>query len=261
MTQIDGARIREALLQAIANHEKKGSQFQSRSVLEDAASALGIRGDRQLEQALLSVFSDLFRQGLLMWGYNIDNAGPPFMHLAEHGRAVLRNISRDPMNPDGYIASLKSSGHLQDHTIAMSYITEAIATYNADCYKSASVMVGGASEALLLDLRDAVVNKIKSAGGTPNPKLEDWKAKTVRDAIEEHLLKHKKAMGNELFERFTGYWRAFTEQVRYIRNEAGHPTQIDPVTREDVHASLLTFHEIARMVSEVKAWVITSMPT
>jgi len=40
--------------------------------------------------------------------------------------------------------------------IADSYISEALATYGAACYKATAVMVGCAAESLVLELRDAI---------------------------------------------------------------------------------------------------------
>jgi hypothetical protein len=50
-------------------------------------------------------------------------------------------------------------------------------------------------------------------------------------------------------------WPAFTQQIRTARNEAGHPTSVDPITPETVHALLLIFPELAKLGSELKSWV------
>ncbi len=39
------------------------------------------------------------------------------------------------------------------------------------------------------------------------------------------------------------------EQIRKVRNDAGHPEGIDPVTPEVVHAALLIFPELAKLVA------------
>jgi len=40
-----------------------------------------------------------------------------------------------------------------------------------------------------------------------------------------------------------------------VRNEAGHPSNIDPVTYDTVHASLLIFPELANLVNELSMWI------
>ena len=35
--------------------------------------------------------------------------------------------------------------------------------------------------------------------------------------------------------------------IRMTRNDAGHPSSVDPITREAIHGALLTFPEQARL--------------
>ncbi len=51
-------------------------------VLREAAEQLQIR-DLKEQQRLLTTWNDLFRDGWLAWGYNIDNPSSPFFHIAE----------------------------------------------------------------------------------------------------------------------------------------------------------------------------------
>ncbi len=44
-----------------------------------------------------------------------------------------------------------------------------------------------------------------------------------------------------------------------MRNEAGHPSSIDPVTPDTVHASLLVFPELARLAKGLTDWVSNSL--
>jgi len=113
MAAINGSRMRRVLLEVIDEYNQRGSGYmQSRSILEEAARRLKIRGNPELEQALLTFWYDLFREGLLAWGYNLSNPEPPFCHLTEHGRRTLQALSRDPANPEGYLAYLKESSSL-----------------------------------------------------------------------------------------------------------------------------------------------------
>jgi hypothetical protein len=40
-----------------------------------------------------------------------------------------------------------------------------------------------------------------------------------------------------------------------VRNDTGHPESIDPVTPESVHAALLIFPELAKLVANLETWV------
>jgi hypothetical protein len=137
----------------------------------------------------------------------------------------------------------------------MSYLTEALDCYVAGLFKAGAVMVGGAAESVILDLRDTSVRKL-TALGRPIPKaMEDWRTKTVSDGLRAFLDGHKAGFAQALRDPFESYWSAFALQIRTVRNDAGHPTSVDPVTPETVHASLLIFPELARLANNLSKWI------
>ena len=157
---LDGFTIRRVLLEICDEYHPKGvGFFQSRVVLREAERRLSIRTVAD-QQALLTAFGDLFRQGVLGWGYDIGNAHPPFMHLTEIGRRALASLSRDPYNPAGYLAVVRPL--LAAYPVALSYIEEASKTFLTDCIKASAVMVGGAAEALVLSTRDVLVARLSA---------------------------------------------------------------------------------------------------
>jgi hypothetical protein len=248
-----GEEIRRVLLEVIAEYSGRDSSFQSGTVLNEAKQRLGIYRDIDLEQALLTLWHDLFRTGYLAWGYNLSNPNPPFCHLTNQGRRTLQHLSRDPANPDGYIHHLNQSARL--NTVSNSYLQEALVTFNADCFKAAAVMIGASAESLVLELRDILVAKITSLSKSPAKDLEDWRIKKVLDAVKKEIDSQRAHIPTQLWEAYQGFWPAFTQQIRAARNDAGHPTNIDPVTQETVHASLLIFPELAKLANDLGAWI------
>lgn len=251
--KLSGANIRKILLEVVKEFSQSDSSFQQGSVLNEAAIRLGIRHQIDLEQALLTAWYDQFREGHLAWGYNLSNPNPPFCHVTYKGRDTLSTISRDPANPDGYMAHLYTEVTLNE--IADSYIQEALSTYNANCFKATAVMVGCAAESLTLELRDELVIKMKALGKTVPPSMEDWKIRIVLNALQQEFESQKQAMDRKLRESFEAYWPAFTQQIRAVRNEAGHPVSVDPVTDRAVHSSLLIFPELAVLSSKIMHWI------
>jgi len=130
-----------------------------------------------------------------------------------------------------------------------------LTTYNVSCFKAAAVMIGAASESVILELRDEVVNKITSLTKTPSKKLNDWRMKTVLDQLKIEFDAQKTGMPNTLAEMLDANWGAFVQQVRTARNDAGHANSINPVTPETVHASLLIFPELAKLSSDLRDWI------
>jgi hypothetical protein len=256
MTEPVKPSIREVLLAEIKAQEPagySGPTLQQSSVLNAAARKLGANHNPLLEQAILTQWGELFRTGLLAWGLNLSNPDSPFFHLTERGRQALQNLTRDPSNPAGYLRHLASIAPL--NPVAMSYLTEGLECYVGGLFKAAAVMIGAAAENTILDVRNTTIQKLNLLN-KPIPKtMEDWRIKTVSDSLHNFFEEHMVYSKRELRESFEAYWSAFVQQIRATRNDAGHPTSVDPVTPDTVHASLLIFPELARLATSLSRWV------
>ena len=137
----------------------------------------------------------------------------------------------------------------------MSYLTEGLQCYVDGLFKASAVMVGCAAEGVILQLRDSTVAKLNSLGRAIPSNLNDWRIKTVSDALRAFFAGQSGAFSRELRESFEAYWAAFAGQIRTTRNDAGHPVSIDPVTPDTVHASLLILPELVKLANSLSAWV------
>ena len=64
--------IKKTLLSIIEEFRPRGPGYsQEKPVLDEAG-----------QQQLLTCWHDLFREGVLCWGFNLSNPGPPFVHVA-----------------------------------------------------------------------------------------------------------------------------------------------------------------------------------
>ena len=249
-------RYRAALLTALERERPRpgsNSNLQSGSVLRQASEELGIRRDEAAEQRLLTEWSELFRTGVLAWGHNLDNPNPPFCHFTGLGERLMEGAQRDPGNPAGYLAHLHASAELSP--VALSYLTEGLDCYVGGLYKAAAVMVGAASERLVLDVRERLIERMAQRKEDATDALRDWRIKRVLDGLKSYFDQHKKTFGQELRDAYEAYWPAFTQQIRAARNEAGHPTNMDPLTPDAVHAAFLVFPEVAKVVTGLNAWI------
>jgi hypothetical protein len=253
--------IREALLAEIESQRPGGRahmpNLQQSSILDGVERKLGANSNPSLEEAILTQWGDLFRTGLLSWGLNISNPNPPFFHLTERGHQALQNLTRDPSNPAGYLRHLAASATIG--AVALSYLTEGLECYVAGLFKAAAVMVGGAAERIILDVRDVVIQRLTSLGKSVPPKLEDWRIRIVSNELQVFFEERAPHFDTQLRESFEAYWSAFAQQIRAARNDSGHPTSIDPVTADTVHASLLIFPELAKLVDRLSLWVVKSI--
>lgn len=250
-----GRAIRTTLLEVVQELCDKGTSFQASAVLSAVAQRFTLKPDG-FSEALLTAWYDLFRAGLVAPGYNLANPDLPFVHLTERGRAVLANLSRDPHNLDGYVGYIESIAWVDG--VGKSYAIEAARAFNFGAYRAAAVMIGCAAECLVLLLRHAVASKLAEAGSQVPKGLADWKLKLIRDALATYLDKEKGRMPVALRESYSAHWTSFMEQIRRVRNDAGHPQSIDSVTENDVYASLLIFPELAELFAQLGEWISTS---
>src|SRR5207237_375847 len=85
---INHKALKERILEAARQCASQGDGYsQQKAVLEHVAEAEGsnqnTRLNLKLQQAILTCWHDLFRDGSLSWGYDLDNPGPPFFHLPD----------------------------------------------------------------------------------------------------------------------------------------------------------------------------------
>jgi hypothetical protein len=248
--------VRETILTVIGEHAPRSptdGSLQQGTILIDVARRLGIHNSTEREVAVLVAWNDLFRTGYLGWGLNLNNPDPPFFHVTDRGRRALERLSRDPGNPAGYRRHLATLGRLTP--VAASYVGEGLSCYANGLHKAAAVMLGAAAESIVLDIRDTVVFK---GIGVPSG-LSDRRVSKVLEALRGYLGSKAQQMPQPLRETFESYWPAFTQQIRVTRNEAGHPTSVEPVSEDAVHASFLVFPELVRVSTQLNDWIATHL--
>jgi hypothetical protein len=184
---VDEHTIRLALIERVHDLSLAGDyNLQSNQVVPEVARSLDIRGpsSKVEQQLLLTVWGDLFREGLLAWGADVQNPNPPFCHLTERGHRFLSNVSRDPNNPNGYMAYVDSLTTVDP--IARSYIQEALNAFHNQCHKATAVMVGCAVERLVLRVSETLADQLNATGkmttlsqGTQND-LKNWRIKQTK---------------------------------------------------------------------------------
>jgi hypothetical protein len=263
MPQPSERSIREVLLEVVMEQHNalKGGNLQQASVLDAVQERMQVRSGNPpspLEEAILTEWHELFRTGILAWGYNLSNPNPPFLHVTARGHKVMERLTRDPSNPAGYLRHLERL-EVPIDSIAKSYVVEALDCYVAGLYKAAAVMIGAAAESTILEIRDLVVEKFKLVEKQVPSQLNSLSIKTVTEALGRVFEGIDKKTHRELRENFEAHWGALTHEIRTTRNEAGHPTSIDPVTPESVHASLLLFPVLASLAGEFLKWVVDDL--
>ena len=189
----DYLTVKITLCQIIDQNNKRGGTLQAETILSTALNQIcqEYGGQRnQNEKVLKRVYADLLRNGEITSGIGISNMSPSFFEVTDKGDETFEYLNRDPGNPQGYLEHLSEKAEIDN--ITKSYLNEALQTYNANCFKAAAVMLGCASERLILNLAEILVEKIKGKGDEPPKKLTGWMISQRIDGIEHELNQKKK---------------------------------------------------------------------
>src|SRR5262249_42189442 len=154
-------------------------------------------------------WQELFRTGLLAWGFDLNNPNPPFFHLTAVGLRALSNATRDPSNPAGYLKHLDARATV--NPVALSYLVEALNCYVAGLFKAAAVMVGAAAESIVLDLAEAAVARLEHDDKPVPQQLKQWMVRPLTTELAKFYdAGIDKKEQRALRERYETYWSAFT---------------------------------------------------
>jgi hypothetical protein len=195
----------------------------------------------------------LIVEGVFAPGTGWQNGNLPWLRITEYGRQCLAAGEITPHDPDGYTERLKSSCPDIDDTTLL-YVSEALGTFRGGSFLATAVMVGVASEHIMLRL----VERVKESISTTQNQL-DFEKKTRGRWIKQKQEEVVKALSrvnlptnlaNVLEEHFDGIYNL----IRRSRNESGHPTG-KRLDRSDAHALLLMFPSYCKTGHELIDWL------
>lgn len=180
-------------------------------------------------------------------------SGKPHCFVSERGRSFLERGEESPHDPGRYLAAVRKRVTAPDN-IVMQNLAEAAAAWERQLFRSSVVMLGVASERLVLMLAEAIAK-----GTSPEAtRLKKMLAKgvqitdvftDVRDALG--ILDLPRELGDGLDRKLT----AIFEHARAMRNNAGHPTEA-AVTADDAIAGLMLFPGLYAFVDAVLARIV-----
>src|SRR5581483_1042692 len=99
------------------------------------------------------ILQEFVNNDFLFIGYG-DDQGFPWFTMTAYGVECVKSGELLPFDPNGYLVSLQGRVTGLD-SVTMTYLREAISTFNRDFYLSASVALGVAAEALILRMIDS----------------------------------------------------------------------------------------------------------
>jgi hypothetical protein len=195
----------------------------------------------------------LINQGVLVQGIDASNDQWPFLSLSEWGEEYIQAGGPDVYDPDGYLRDLARDRPLDD--VEQRYLSQASAAFRADLPDAAAVMVGAASEHLLLLLADAIVANHGTGSASKVAKARDRPALRLLTEISKYLEPRRANLARPLAESFETTFLGVANVIRASRNDAGHPA-LGHVDRDQAFVVL-------RLLPVYRQWVyrvIDSLP-
>jgi hypothetical protein len=181
-----------------------------------------------------------------------DSQGFPWFTLTAYGRECVESGDLLPFDPNGYLVSVQSRVPGLD-SVTMTYLREAISTFNREFYLSASVALGVAAEALILRMIDSYVAAF--ADPQRRTKAEKrYESKQLRaqyGQFKQEFASLKPTLPPELYGDFETHLDSIFQLIRVTRNDSGHPSGTIP-ERAVVMANLQAFPYFAKRVLAIE---------
>jgi hypothetical protein len=214
--------------------------------------------EKGLSELVRQAFWECLIKGILIFGKDSDNPEWPFYRLTAYGEKIVNSQKPQPYDPDGFIAFFNSEVPDADDVV-VGYLEEAVQSFNHGCCMASAVMLGCASEKLILLLTEATGEAIED-----DTKKEDYlnkikKARSISRKWTElkntlDLIAKSKDFPFEQKETIASELPAGYELLRRCRNSAGHPDVPGNVTPEVLFMNLRLFTEYARRVGSLISW-------
>lgn len=204
---------------------------------------------------VIEILWEFILQRIISPGIDDMNFKLPWIHITDFGKKFLSDEKVLPQDPEGYLKELDSEiPHLDP--IAKQYVEESLQTYLVNCPLASTVMLGVASEKIILLLIDAYINAIED--NTAKTRLSNKIEKSFMIKLKYDLFKADFDARKSSFPRDLIYnaeiWMEYVyHMIRNYRNDAGHPSEAK-ITRDLAFANLRLFIPYVKNVYRLIAY-------
>jgi hypothetical protein len=209
--------------------------------------------ERRLTELVRQALWQFVVKGLLVWGLNDTNPNFPFFRVTDWGKEVLTQEKPQPYDPDGFLISFRGAVGKPDDIVEM-YLSESVQTFNVDCFKAAAVMLGCASERLILlfceEFENAITDQTKKSVFKREIEKRDGvyhKYNVLKERLD-HMVSGNKVKGR-LAEIIRLDLPGVFNLLRRSRDEAGHPTIFESLDTYSVHGHLILFIDYNKKIN------------
>lgn len=244
-------RLLEHLKASLSKQSRPGS-IQLGDVYHYLAQFWGSHAEAERAHRIArELLQEFVNNNLLFIGYG-DNEGFPWLTLTTHGVECIKTGEMLPFDPNGYLVSVQSRVPGLD-AVTMTYLREAVSTFNREFYLSASVALGVAAEALILRMIDSYIAAFVDPQRKANAEKR-YQGKQLRaqyGVFKQDFASLRPSLPPELFGDFETHLDSIFQLIRVTRNDSGHPSGTVP-ERAVVAANLQAFPYFAKRVLAIE---------
>lgn len=207
----------------------------------------------QFDKLIPEILNEWNVNNILYFGKYGENIGCTcvYIQLTEHGKKFFTTNDAITYDPNLYLDSIRSIVRLSK--AVTTYIKEAIETYNKNQLRSSAVMLGLASETIILDLTEAFKSSLnKPAESNQIQQSIDndnittlWN--NVWSLIETKHIIRRAVLGKALWQDSDYHLNLVRNFIRLSRNAAGHPSD-NEITNIKVLTLLQIFPDYAKKI-------------
>jgi hypothetical protein len=241
---IDVEVMRSCILEGLRREPRTQYRMLERKTAEVARErGLAVRANHEthLDPQDLRRFREmvwtLVIEGVIAIGMNDANDEWPWLSLSEYGEAVVVGEPVSPYDQNEYLNALTAEAPLDD--IERSYITQALGAFRHNLPDAAAVMLGAASEHLMIYLGERVA-QTDQGEAAPAQRALDGSALQLLRWLHEYFDARKARLERRLREDLNTTFSGIAATIRNSRNDAGHPA-LEPVGRGQVFVNLELF--------------------
>ncbi len=186
----------------------------------------------------------LLLQDIIVFGKDESNPNWPWYRVTGYGDKILQEQKMQPYDPDGFLREFRNDNSTVDPLI-YEYLEEAVRTFNHDCPKAASVMLGAASEKAIIILYDIFLNAITNANKKNKFERDsNWTISSKFNVLQDRFQKMiaGKKLSREIKEIIDSSFPSLFNLIRKHRNNAGHPELFSDVSKDTIFLNLRIFN-------------------
>ena len=174
------------------------------------------------------VLWQLFMQGVITPGKDSSNPALPWFRLTSYGKKVLAAERFIPHDPTGYLEEVGQVAQSVVGQAALTYLEEALRCFTSGCHLASVLLLGIASEAVLLRLCEVAQNALSDSKERSDFDQLQWVKPKHRWLVDKYDSLPARDRRTQLPESLDVTLTSLYDLIRRQRNELGHPQEQPP---------------------------------